>query len=93
MRALQSARFQDRLERLPRSSDVWSFDGERTRLVERIAALEIGDDICLQAWELADELVAVVGLKPRFDQCGPRCFRITGDELVPEEYEKVSTVP
>ena len=46
----------------------------------------------LQAWELADELVAVAGLRSRFDQSGPKCFRIDGDELVPEDYERLSSV-
>ena len=47
----------------------------------------------LQAWELARELLPAVGLKSGFDRSGPKCFRIVGDELMPEDYEKVSTSP
>ena len=91
VRALQSAAFQLRLDRLPASSDIYDFTGERDHLRQRIAALDAGEDVQLQAWELADEILPVVGLRSRFSHSGPKCFRIIGDQLVPEDYRNVGT--
>jgi hypothetical protein len=89
---LQIAKFLSRLERQPESSfdGSYGYGPERRRIMARIAELEAGEDVHVQAWELADELVAVVGLRSRWDQSGPKCLRISGDELIPEDYEKVS---
>ena len=92
-RALQAAAFRARLERLPVSTDVYDFSHERDDLEHRIAQLDAGRAVYIQAWELAAELVASAGLRSRWDRSGPRCFRIEGDELIPEDYERVSSVP
>jgi hypothetical protein len=89
VRALQVARFRSRLDRLPTSSDVYDFSAERDQLRQRIAALEAGEDVQLQTWELADELLPMVGLRSRFDRSAPRVFRIAGDSVVPDQYERV----
>jgi hypothetical protein len=52
---------------------------------------EAGEDVHVQASELARELLPAVGLKSGFDRSGPRCFRIVGEGLVPEDYERVSS--
>ena len=91
IRALQLAAFQRRLDGLPESSEVYNFGAERDQLEQRIAQLEAGEAVHLQAWELASELVVVAGLKSRFDQSAPKCWRIAGDELIPEDYERRST--
>jgi hypothetical protein len=75
------------------SSGIYDYSGHRSFLRQQIARLEAGEDVYVQAWELADELAAVAGLKSRRDQAGPKCFRITGDRLVPEEYERIGTPP
>jgi hypothetical protein len=91
IRGLQIVKFRSRLERLPESFDgVYDHGPERRRILDRIGELEGGEVVHLQAWELADELVAVAGLRSRWDQSGPKCFRIAGDELIPEEYERLS---
>ncbi|MCQ4364555.1 hypothetical protein KQR54_26100 [Mycobacterium gordonae] len=84
LRALQVAKFRARLDRLPRVCDVYDFDAERGQLQQRIAALEVGEVVHVQAWELAPELVATAGLRSGFDRSGPSCFRIEDDELVPD---------
>lgn len=90
IRGLQAACFRARLDRLiGADSVVYDFSAERDQLARRIAALEVGEAVSLQAWELAGELVAVAGLKSRFDQSGPKCFRIEGDALMPEHYERI----
>ena len=90
IRGLQVAKFRSRLARLPESFDgVYDHGPERRRVLARIAELEAVDVVHLQAWELADELVPLAGLRHRFDQSGPKCFRIVGDELIPEDYERV----
>ena len=91
VRALQSAKFEARLDRLPTASDIYDFSRERDDLSWRIAQLQAGEDVHVQAWELARELLPAVGLKSGFDRSGPQCFRIVGDKLVPEDYEKVSS--
>ena len=90
LRALQITKFRSRLERLPESSggDWYDHGPERRRVLARIAELEAGEVVHLQNWELADELVVVAGLRSRWDRSGARCFRIEGDELIPEDYEK-----
>ena len=84
VRGLQIAKFQARLNRLPTSTEVYDFSRERDQLLHRIAQLEAGDDVYLQAWELADELLPAVGMKSRWSRGGPRSFRVVGDELLPE---------
>jgi hypothetical protein len=92
VRALQVAALQSRLARLPESvPGVYDFRGERDQLRERIAALEASEDVQVQTWELAPELLPVVGVRSRFDQSGPRVFRISGDEVVPDEYRKAAS--
>ncbi len=91
VRALQAAKFRSQLEKLPVSSEVYDFSRERNLLLERIAQLEAGGDVYVRASELAPELLPAVGLRSGFDRSGPRCFRIVGDKLVPEDYEKVSS--
>lgn len=93
IRGLQIAKFRSRLDRLPVSTDVYDFSREREQLRERIAQLEAGEDVHLQASELARELLPAVGLKSEFDRSGPRRFCIVGNELVPEDYERVGTAP
>jgi hypothetical protein len=92
IRALQVAKFQARLARLPGSTDVYDFDrsGERALLQRRIAQLEVGEVVHLQTWELADELKAVVWARWRRTLGTPKCFRIEGNELIPEDYERVA---
>ena len=90
VRALQAAKFRSRLDKLPVETDVYDFRVERDHLLERIGQLEAGADVHVQAWELAAELLPVVGLKSRFESSGPKCFRITGDQIVPEDYERIS---
>ena len=85
VRGLQIAKFRSRLDRLPLATDVYDFSAERDRLRSRIAQLEAGEDVLLQAWELARELLPAVGLKSGSDRSGPKCFRIVGDELMPED--------
>jgi hypothetical protein len=94
IRGLQIAKFRSRLERLPEAGfdGVYDHSPERRRVVDRIAGLESGDDVYLQAWELADELLPVAGLKSRWDPSGPKCFRMSGDRLVPEEHQKTGAV-
>jgi hypothetical protein len=90
IRGLQVAKFRSRLARLPESFDgVYDHGPERRRVLARIAELEADDVVHLQAWELADELVPLAGLRSRFDQSGPKCFRIEGDDLIPEDYERL----
>ena len=93
VRGLQIAKFRSRLDRLPTSSGVYDFSRERDQIEQRIVELEAGEDVHVQAWELALELLRAVGLKSGFDRSGPRCFCIVGDELVPEDYERVGAAP
>jgi hypothetical protein len=91
IRGLQIAKFRSRLERLPESFDgVYDHGSERRRVLDRIAGLEAGEVVHLQAWELAEELVPLAGLKSRFDNSGSKCFRIEGDQLIAEDYERIS---
>jgi hypothetical protein len=56
IRASQVERFRARLERLPESSSfngVYDHGPERRRILDRIAELEAGEVVHLQAWELA----------------------------------------
>ena len=93
VRALQAAKFRRQLDKLPVSSEIYDFSRERDQLWERIAQLEAGEDVHVQASELARELLPAVGLKSGFDRSGPRCFRIVGDGLVPEDYERATPLP
>ena len=89
VRALQAAKFRSQLDKLPVSSEIYDFSRERSGLLERIAQLEAGEDVHVQASELATELLPTPGLKSGFDRFGSKCFRIVGDELRPVDYEKV----
>lgn len=89
IRKLQAAQFRAQLERLPVSTTgVYDFRGHRTLLLQRISELEAGEAVHLQRHELADELVQIAGLRSRWDSSGPKCFRIEGDGLFPEDYER-----
>jgi hypothetical protein len=94
IRGLQVAKFRSQLDRLPETfdaaDDVYDHRPERRRVLARIAELEAGEVVHLQAWELAQELVPVAGLRSRWDRSGPKCFRIEGDQLIPEDYERLS---
>lgn len=90
VRGVQAAKFRADLEKLPTVTDIYDFGPQRALLEKRIAVLVAGEDVDVQAGELADELVAVVGLKSRFDMSGPRCFRTTGDSLEPVDYERIA---
>jgi len=82
VRGLQIAAFRARLDRLPVATDVYDFSRERDDLQHRIAQLEAGRAVHVQAWELAHELLPQVGLKSGFDRSGPRCFCIEGEDLI-----------
>jgi hypothetical protein len=73
------AKFQRRIDRLPESSEVYDFTAERDQLLARIAGLEAGEDVEVQGWEIPRELRPASG----------KVFRLTGDQLVPQDYEKV----
>ena len=54
IRPLQIAKFRTRLKRLPESfNGVWDHGPERRQILDRIAELETGEVVHLQAWELA----------------------------------------
>lgn len=94
MRGFQAAKFRAQLEKLPAAAtDVYDFHGHRMMLERRLADLEAGRVVHLQRHELADELLAVAGLRSRWDQSGSKCWRIEGDQLVPEDYERVGGEP
>jgi hypothetical protein len=94
IRGLQVAKFRARLDGLPETfdsaNDVYDHRPERRQILARIEMLEAGEVVHVQAWELADELGAVAGLRSRWDRSGPKCFRIECDELVPEDYERLT---
>ena len=91
-RALQVAHFRERMDKLPRSAEIYNFEPERKQLKRRIDALRAGQAVCVQAWELADALVPLTGLESRWDQSGPRVFMLTEkDELKPYDYERLTT--
>lgn len=84
VRGVQAAKFRADLEKLPTVTDIYDFGPQRALLEKRIAALVAGEDVELQASELADELLSVAGLRSRFDRgSGVRIFRIEDDRLVP----------
>jgi hypothetical protein len=92
VRGLQVAEFRRRLDKLPAEpTDVYDFSRERDNLSERITGLEAGADVHVGAWELAAELLPTVGLKSKWERSGPKCFRIVGDEVMPEDYERLSS--
>ncbi len=84
IRGFQAARFQARLDGLSPARPT--FDRERARLQERICQLEAGAVVHVEAWELAEELVAVAGLRSRWDVAPRACFRIEGDGLIAEDW-------
>lgn len=90
MRGVQAAKFRADLEKLPTVTDIYDYGPQRALLEQRIARLEGGADVHVQAGDLADSLVSLAGLKGRFDMSGPRCFRLAGDHLEPVDYERIS---
>jgi hypothetical protein len=86
VRTLQVVRFQKILERhWPRVGDSFDRHGRCVRTQQRIAELEAGVDVHLQCWELAPELKAAVEARWGLQLVTyPRCYRITGDELLPD---------
>jgi len=76
--SLLAAKFRVDLDKLPAATEVYDFSRQRAMLTEQIERLEAGADVSVPAWELADELLRVAGIKGRFDSSGPRCWRISG---------------
>jgi len=85
IRALQVAHMREQLGKLPPSSDLYDHSGQRAYLEARVAELQAGEPVHLQRWELAGELVAVAGLRSRWDRSGPGYFLIDGDQLAPTD--------
>ncbi len=85
VRKLQAKKLRAEAAKLPTSIEVYDFRRQRDYLLGKIEALEAGEDVRLQGFELADELLEVAGLRNRFDRFAPRLWRITGDELVPDD--------
>ena len=44
----------------------------------------------VEARQTRAALVSVAALRSRWDQSGPKCFRIERDDLIPEDYERLS---
>ena len=89
VRGVQAAKFRADLEKLPTVADIYDFGPQRVFLEQQITRLEDGADVHVQAAHLADELLPMAGLKSRFDRSGARCWRITGDGMVPDEYHRL----
>ena len=85
VRKLQVAKFRADIAKLPTSTEIYDFSLQRDRLLGKIEALEAGKDVRLQGFQLADELLEVAGMRHRFDRFAPKLWRITGDELVPDD--------
>ncbi|MGP4058889.1 hypothetical protein ACTWP6_29430 [Mycobacterium sp. 4D054] len=82
---MQVAKFRADLEKLPTVTDIYDFGLQRALLEMKIAALQAGEAVEVQAVELADELLSKAGLRSRFDRTGMRLFRIEDDRLVPAD--------
>lgn len=85
VRGVQAAKLRADLLKLQGSdTDVYDFSAERGRVKSLLAAVEAGEAVYLRSTELASELLAVAGLRSRFDR-SCRCFQLVGEQLIPAD--------
>jgi hypothetical protein len=61
-------------------NDIYDFSVERDRLAGMVADLRAGRDVCVQGWQIPR------GLRPDT----AKVFTVTGNQLVPQDYEQLS---